>query len=112
MRLHAHRVDDGVRTAAGGEVEWGDVPGFWSQIGDHTLKYHAWGDGFDDVRFVSHADGGFTVWYASAGRVVGVLTSEADEDYERGEKLIADHASIEGIAPGTADPAQAARSST
>jgi 3-phenylpropionate/trans-cinnamate dioxygenase ferredoxin reductase component len=85
--------------AAGGDAEWDAVPGFWSEIGDHTLKYHAWGDGFDDVRFVSHAGGGFTAWYARAGQVVGVLTSDADDDYERGEKLIADHSSIDEIAP-------------
>ncbi len=85
--------------AAGADVEWDAVPGFWSEIGDHTLKYQAWGDGYDDVRFVSHPGGGFTAWYARGGRVVGVLTSEADEDYERGEKLIADHSSTDQIAP-------------
>ena len=83
--------------AAGAEVEWDAVPGFWSEIGDHTLKYQAWGDGFDDVRFVSHQGGGFTAWYVRDGRVVGVLTSDADEDYERGEKLIADHSPIDQL---------------
>jgi len=32
-------------TAAGHQTEWSDVPGFWSTIGDRTLKYAAWGDG-------------------------------------------------------------------
>ena len=27
---------------------WDDVPGFWSTIGEHTLKYAAWGDGYDE----------------------------------------------------------------
>ena len=31
------------------EARWDAVPGFWSTIGDHTLKYAAWGDGFDAV---------------------------------------------------------------
>ena len=26
--------------------EWDDVPGFWTTIGDATVKYHAWGDGY------------------------------------------------------------------
>lgn len=77
--------------AAGGQVQWDAVPGFWSEIGDHMLKYHAWGDGFDDVRFVRHVGGGFTAWYGRDGHVVGVLTNDADDDYERGERLIAGH---------------------
>jgi 3-phenylpropionate/trans-cinnamate dioxygenase ferredoxin reductase subunit len=77
------------RTAAGARSEWADVPGFWSTIGPHTLKHAAWGDGFDDVRFESHAGGGFTAWYGAGGRFVGVLTHEADEDYERGQALVA-----------------------
>ena len=38
-------------TAAGKQAEWEDVPGFWSTIGSRTLKYAAWGDGFDQARF-------------------------------------------------------------
>ena len=30
-------------------------PGFWTTIGDHTLKHSAWGDGFDEARV--EADG-------------------------------------------------------
>ena len=85
--------------AAGGRVEWGAVPGFWSEIAGHTLKYHAWGDGFDDVRFVSHEGGGFTAWYGRDGQVVGVLTHDADDDYERGERLIAEHRAFAQIDP-------------
>jgi hypothetical protein len=69
-------------------VVWDEVPGFWSTIGSRTLKYAAWGDGFDQARFERHSDGGFTVWYARERQVVGVLTHEADGDYERGSELI------------------------
>ena len=89
--------------AAGAAREWDAVPGFWSEIGEHTLKYTAWGDGFDDVRFVSHPGGGFTAWYLTDDRVVGVLTSEADDDYERGEKLVADRAPADDIDTPTTD---------
>jgi NADPH-dependent 2,4-dienoyl-CoA reductase/sulfur reductase-like enzyme len=75
--------------AAGGDDTWSDVPGFWSQIGDHTIKYAAWGDGYDSDDVVDHAHGGFTVWYSRDGKAVGVLTVNADEDYQRGQELIA-----------------------
>lgn len=75
-------------TAAGADDEWAQVPGFWSEIGDRTLKYAAWGDGHDDVRVVDHDGGGFTAWYGKAGVLVGVLTHDADEDYERGQGLV------------------------
>jgi NADPH-dependent 2,4-dienoyl-CoA reductase/sulfur reductase-like enzyme len=76
------------KTAAGREAAWREVPGFWSTIGRRTLKYAAWGDGFDDVRSVTHGDG-FTVCYGREGRLVGVLTHEADENYERGRESVA-----------------------
>jgi 3-phenylpropionate/trans-cinnamate dioxygenase ferredoxin reductase component len=77
------------RNAAGADAVWDAVPGFWSTIGDHTLKYAAWGDGFDESRFEDYGDGAFTVWYGLEGTIVGVLTHERDEDYERGSALIA-----------------------
>jgi 3-phenylpropionate/trans-cinnamate dioxygenase ferredoxin reductase component len=80
-------------TAAGKHAAWDQVPGFWSTIGSRTLKYAAWGDGFDQARFERHGDGAFTVWYGREGRVVGVLTHEADKDYERGAELIGKGAS-------------------
>jgi 3-phenylpropionate/trans-cinnamate dioxygenase ferredoxin reductase component len=73
--------------AAGKTAEWDAVPGFWTTIGEATLKYHAWGDGFDRARLVEHDDG-FTVWYEADGAAVGVLTYNADDDYDRGEELI------------------------
>jgi NADPH-dependent 2,4-dienoyl-CoA reductase/sulfur reductase-like enzyme len=75
-------------TAAGVDAAWTTVPGFWSTIGDRTLKYAAWGDGYDDVRLVDHGDGAFTAWYARDGACVGVLTHERDEDYESGRERI------------------------
>ena len=73
--------------AAGAQQSWSDVPGFWTTIGDTTLKYHAWGDGYEQSRLVDHGDG-FTVWYESGGVAVAVLTCNADDDYELGEGLI------------------------
>lgn len=81
------------RNAAGERVQWDAVPGFWSTIGNHTLKYAAWGDGFDDSRLEDHGDGAFTTWSGRDGKVVGVLAHEADEDYEQGRALIAEGAS-------------------
>jgi len=81
------------RSAAGERVQWDAVPGFWSTIGSRVLKHAAWGDGFDRSRLERHGGGAFTAWYASDGRIVGVLTHEADDDYERGRSLIADGAS-------------------
>jgi 3-phenylpropionate/trans-cinnamate dioxygenase ferredoxin reductase subunit len=74
--------------AGGGDRGWAQAPGFWSTIGDHTLKYSAWGDGYDDARFVDHGGGAFTVWYETDGVVVGVATHEADDDYDRGQRLV------------------------
>jgi 3-phenylpropionate/trans-cinnamate dioxygenase ferredoxin reductase subunit len=82
------------KTAAGRAAEWTTVPGFWSTIGERTLKYAAWGDGFDEVRVREHGDGAFTAWYATDGRCTGVLAHGRDEDYERGRELVADGAPL------------------
>jgi 3-phenylpropionate/trans-cinnamate dioxygenase ferredoxin reductase component len=76
-------------TAAGEDGGWDSVPGFWSTIGARTLKYAAWGDGYDQTHLQRHHDGTFTAWYGADGRIVGVLTHGADEDYERGSERIA-----------------------
>jgi 3-phenylpropionate/trans-cinnamate dioxygenase ferredoxin reductase subunit len=76
------------QTAAGAAAVWDAVPGFWSTIGGRTLKYTAWGDGFDDLGFAAHGNGGFSVRYGAAGKLVGVLTHRADEDYESAAELI------------------------
>jgi 3-phenylpropionate/trans-cinnamate dioxygenase ferredoxin reductase component len=76
-------------TAAGADAGWDSVPGFWSTIGSRTLKYAAWGDGYDQTHLERHDDGAFTAWYGADGTIVGVLTHDADEDYERGAERIA-----------------------
>jgi 3-phenylpropionate/trans-cinnamate dioxygenase ferredoxin reductase component len=72
---------------SGGEAAWGMAPGFWSTIGDKTLKYWAWGDGWDEQSFEGDGEA-FTVWYGKEGTLVGVLTHDSDDDYERGRELI------------------------
>lgn len=76
-------------TLAGTDIEWDTVPGFWSTIGERTVKYAAWGDGYEEERIVDHDGGGFTAWYLRGGATVGVLTHECDRDYERGRELVA-----------------------
>lgn len=73
--------------AAGAAARWDGVPGFWTTIGEATVKYHAWGDGYDRCRLIDH-ENGFTAWYERDGAAVGVLTWNADDDYDRGESLI------------------------
>ena len=75
--------------AAGRAEQWSQAPGFWSTIGSRTVKYSAWGDGYDDTHVVEHDNGGFTIWYRNDGDLVGVLTHERDDDYERGQKWLA-----------------------
>ncbi|HEX3909623.1 MAG TPA: FAD-dependent oxidoreductase [Solirubrobacteraceae bacterium] len=76
------------RVLAGEDAVWDSVPGFWSTLGSHTLKYAAWGDGHDTARLEDHGEGAFTVWYSREGALVGVLTHECDSDYECGRELI------------------------
>ena len=103
--------------AAASEEEqqpWDSVPGFWSTIGEHTLKYAAWGDGHEREEVVERT-GGFTVWYGDAnGTLVGVLTYNADDDYERGEALIASGADLtaakSGARPDPGDPEESGES--
>jgi 3-phenylpropionate/trans-cinnamate dioxygenase ferredoxin reductase component len=77
------------RVLAGEDAQWRQVPGFWSGIGPHTLKYVAWGDGHDTSRLDEYRDGAFTVWYSREGVLVGALTHDRDEDYERAREMIA-----------------------
>ncbi|MEV4420252.1 FAD-dependent oxidoreductase [Patulibacter sp. NPDC049589] len=74
--------------AAGATESWAQAPGFWSSLGDRTLKQVAWGDGFDAVVVEDHGAGTFTARYGRAGVLVGVLTHDRDEDYERGRELV------------------------
>jgi 3-phenylpropionate/trans-cinnamate dioxygenase ferredoxin reductase component len=75
------------RTLAGERARWDVAPGFWSTIGERTIKHVAWGDGWDEARLDEDGDG-FTVWYGRGGVTVGVLTHERDGDYERGRGLV------------------------
>jgi hypothetical protein len=59
----------------------------WSTIGDHQLKYSAWGDGFDRADLVEGPEG-WAVWYSRDGSVAGVLAENWDSAYERGQSLI------------------------
>ncbi|MBP2367605.1 oxidoreductase C-terminal domain-containing protein [Pseudonocardia parietis] len=93
-------------TAAGADTYWDSPPGFWTVIGDRTLKYAAWGDGFDEVAVSGHGGGGFTAWYRQDGVVCGVATHEADDDYERGSELVRRGADPQAIhsGPGEGSP--------
>lgn len=71
------------------EARWDTVPGFWSTIGDRTLKYAAWGDGHDACEVEGHPGGAFVARYTQDGRLVGVLAHERDEDLESGRERIA-----------------------
>ena len=86
---------------AGAAACWDSVPGFWSTIGASTIKYHAWGDGYERARMQDHDGGGFTVWYTTGHEdvVVGVLTHDADEDYDAGGKLIEQHSPLSAHIP-------------
>lgn len=75
-------------TAAGLERPWSAAPGFWSEIGDHTLKHAAWGDGFDTAELDADGDA-FTVRYRRGDALVGILTHRRDDDYEAGADALA-----------------------
>jgi 3-phenylpropionate/trans-cinnamate dioxygenase ferredoxin reductase subunit len=83
------------RALAVGGGGWRQVPGFWSSIGRRTLKYSAWGDGYDEWHLSDVGeDGGFLVHYLRDGATVGVLAHRRDGDYEHGRELI-----LEGAPP-------------
>ena len=85
---------------AGQDRRWEQPPGFWSEIGDHQLKYSAWGDGHDTAQLVDGPGGGWAVWYAQDSTVVGVLTCDWDAEYERGQTLIERGADLSEALPG------------
>jgi NADPH-dependent 2,4-dienoyl-CoA reductase/sulfur reductase-like enzyme len=80
------------KTLAGVEAEWSVAPGFWSTIGEQTIKYVGWGDGWEDSRFESGDDGAWACWYGRGGEIVGVAAHREDEAYERGRELIEERA--------------------
>ena len=58
--------------------------GFWTAIGEHTLKFAGWGEDFDAVRFEPGEGDSFVARYGRDGELVGVLAHADDEAYERG----------------------------
>lgn len=80
---------------AGGEAAWSMTPGFWSTIGERTLKYWAWGDGWDDLIFDAAGES-FTVRYGKDGVLVGVLAHGADDIYKQGREKIEAGAPLRG----------------
>ena len=74
--------------AAGANAAWTDVPGFWTDVGGRTLKYAAWGDGYDSVTVANGADGAFVARYRSGDELVGVLTYHDDEAYDAAPGLL------------------------
>ncbi|HEY5389220.1 MAG TPA: NAD(P)/FAD-dependent oxidoreductase, partial [Solirubrobacteraceae bacterium] len=77
------------KALAGARAVWDSVPGFWTTIGRRTLKHAAWGDGHDERRLTDHGGGAFSVSYLRDGVLVGILTHERDDDYQRGAAAIA-----------------------
>jgi 3-phenylpropionate/trans-cinnamate dioxygenase ferredoxin reductase component len=80
------------QTLAGAEAGWDVAPGFWSTIGERTVKYVGWGDGWDEVRFEPGDEGAFACWYGRDGELVGVASHLDDAAYERGRELIEERA--------------------
>ena len=71
--------------AAGQDSAWDTAPGFWSEIGGRTLKYVAWGDGYQTCA-LSGSPSRWFVEYRVKDRLVGVLTYQDDDRYERGRQ--------------------------
>jgi NADPH-dependent 2,4-dienoyl-CoA reductase/sulfur reductase-like enzyme len=80
------------RTLAGADAAWDDAPGFWSTIGEQTLKYAGWGDGWDRSRFEPGEGGAFVCRYGRGDELVGILAHGDDAAYERGRELIEERA--------------------
>ena len=78
----------GAVLAGATDERWDTAPGFWSGLGERTLKQVAWGDGFERVELADGDEGAFAARYIRDGELVGVLTHGADDDYERGRELV------------------------
>jgi NADPH-dependent 2,4-dienoyl-CoA reductase/sulfur reductase-like enzyme len=96
-RLHVEHWGDALahgevagRALAGQDAAWTTAPGFWTTIGDHTLKYSAWGDGFDEARVEAEDDGRMVIRYLQDGREVGILTLGDDDAYEAAQARLED----------------------
>jgi NADPH-dependent 2,4-dienoyl-CoA reductase/sulfur reductase-like enzyme len=80
------------RVLAGEDAAWTSAPGFWTTIGEHTLKHSAWGDGFDEARVEAQGDEHLVVRYLRDGEEVGVLALGDDEAYEAARRRLEDRA--------------------
>jgi 3-phenylpropionate/trans-cinnamate dioxygenase ferredoxin reductase component len=80
------------RTLAGEDAAWTTAPGFWTTIGEDTLKHSAWGDGFDEARVMAEGDGHLVVRYLRDGDDVGVLALGDDDAYEAGRRRLGEGA--------------------
>jgi NADPH-dependent 2,4-dienoyl-CoA reductase/sulfur reductase-like enzyme len=80
------------RTLAGVEAGWDVAPGFWSMIGEQTIKYVGWGDSWDELRFEPGDGDSFVCRYGREGELVGVVAHGDDAAYERGRELIEERA--------------------
>lgn len=89
--------------AAGAQRTWDNAPGFWSGLGQRTLKYSAWGDGHDGAVPTGSANS-WAVFYGSGDRLVGVLTYQDDEAYEGGQELIERGATLAEAVAGRSRP--------
>ena len=69
-------------TLAGVDEPWRAAPGFWSALGDRTLKHVAWGDGFDSATLAELEGDAFSVRYERDGKLVGLLAHAADDAYD------------------------------
>ena len=78
------------RALAGEDAAWTTAPGFWTTIGDHTLKHSAWGDGFDEARVEAEGDAHLVVRYLRDGEEVGVLALGDDDAYEAARRRLED----------------------
>jgi NADPH-dependent 2,4-dienoyl-CoA reductase/sulfur reductase-like enzyme len=76
------------KTMAGVDARWDAAPGFWSSLGERTVKYAGWGDGWDEVRFEQGDGDSFAAWYRRDGELAGVVAHERDADYEAGRERI------------------------
>ena len=80
------------RTLAGVQAGWDGVPGFWSTLGERTLKYAGWGDGWEEIEFEPGAGESFVARYGKDGELVGVLAHDDDRAYEEGQRAIGERA--------------------
>jgi 3-phenylpropionate/trans-cinnamate dioxygenase ferredoxin reductase subunit len=80
------------RTLAGTEASWNVAPGFWSNLGERTLKYAGWGDGWDEIEFEPGEGESFVARYGRGGALVGVIAHDDDDAYEDGKRAIEERA--------------------